>query len=151
MSQIKFNIVDSDPTLGVTFGKKIKFKMTGLSVGEDGYPLHMTGVISYHESNDSDVVPPNNILSTRQALSPVEIRIEVVGKIIDSTTLQYLPSLTDGNGDPIANAVLLSSYLETKVINQYPGVSGTDQAWKFYEGVAKHIIDVLQANDELPE
>lgn len=146
MAIIKFNVVANDPVTG----KKVKFKLTFLGINEEGSITAIAGILSFHEANDDNAIPVNATIQAKRVVESYEIIYQVADKIIDSVTKLYLPSLVDGNNDPIPNAVPLSTYLSTKVINSYPGVGGGDQAWKFYEGVAKEIIAVRQANGELP-
>lgn len=144
MATIRFN-VGTDPISG----KRIKYTNDEIRI-KGGMPIEFIGKITFHELNDNPAVPTGQTRNEKRVVEEYTENFSTVNKFIDSVTKLYVPGLVDGNNDPIPNAIALGEYLESKVINTFPGVAGGDQAWKFDEGRCKEMIAIRKANGELP-
>lgn len=144
MATVKFNI-GNDPVTG----KKMKY--TNVEVRfQYGEPIEFIGSISLHEVNDDPALPAGTDSRSKKAVESYMENFQTRGLFIDSVSKLYVAGLTDGNGDPIPNAIALGLYLEQKAINTFPGVAGADPLWQGIEGVCKEMVAIRQANGELP-
>lgn len=143
MPQVKVKISNAEPNTG----KKLIAILTNAPLRRFGYPEIVQWQEYIKEVDEStDAVPPNSNERTASLYKQGEEKtFNVNERKISSTTRLYLPEDTVD-----VNAITLKDYFATKVINQFPGVAGGDQAWKFAEGILKEVIAIKQANGEMP-
>ena len=147
-TQIKFNL-NNDPVTG----NKVKVLLTGMTFDQYGKLNNVSYVIKMtNPVDDSDLTSNSEIQGI--GFFSKEVNFVCNGKSILSTTRVYSP-LTDNNGVPIPNAVLISDYLQTKAINAYTNpnastVAGGDPAYKFIQAVLNEIVLIKRANGQLP-
>jgi len=120
--------------------KTIKATLNSITFDVDGNPSVMFYDISYHESNDSVVVPSGNELKIK-ALTEKTLVFVFSDKYINSTSKIYTTS-SDVAG------VEVNKYFKLKAINTYPGLGGSKNMYDYLEAILKEVIVIKKANFE---
>lgn len=142
---IRVNVTGNDAATG----KKVKADLIYITTNSDGTISRVGYMLRYFENdNITPAIPLGPSERQKKLVESVEKTFEVGNKSMLSTTFVYSP-LVDGNDVPIPNAILVSTYLKNRQINQFPGVQNADPLWKLNEGILKQVIDIQMANNEI--
>ncbi len=129
-------------------GKKVKVQLKNIIKDEEGLPSTFLYQVLFFETDNTTPATGSSkfqkvLVETRDA------RFDVGGKVIDSGSLLYT-SLFDSSGSIVPGAITVQGYYASFKQQSLPGVGGTDPIATGSQGMLKLMLNILQANSELP-
>lgn len=141
-------VVNIPGTDNVT-GKKVHCELMCMKFTAEGSVMSVVYKVTYFESNNTTpAVAPGTSERQKKSIASFTAEYVIGDKIILSTTKVYSP-LVDNSEVPIPNAILLSAYLKTKLINAYPSVAGSSPLSDVIKGIFVEILNIQLANGEI--
>jgi hypothetical protein len=128
--------------------KKIKVELKNIVQDGNGAVTSVLCRVLFFETDNTTVASGSNRFH-KTLLETKEIVFNTEGRVIDSGSLLYT-SLLDPTGSAVPRAIRVIDYISSFKQNSLPGVAGSDPIASGSQGILKVVVDILQANEEIP-
>jgi hypothetical protein len=125
-------------------GNKTKIKLGFFSQDSDGEVVNGSALVRYVSAVDNSDLPATGTILSQRTVQETEMSLQLsLQKFINPPSLVYVTSDTVG-------AKQVSKHISERRGTQLTGVVADQDLKQHTEGVFKKLVEILQANGELP-